>query len=275
MQQPELGIRITTLRKQRGLTQEELVDQCNINVRTLQRIESGDVTPRTYTIKTILSALDYDYESLHEQESNNTKPTLGPIPKKELKSTYDQLTLAWIAGILFLIAAVFEGIGDYVRFDDDEFIYGQWGHVTVKVLVLLFNALLYYGFLISGKLLKNYLMKITTVLLLIALVCFYVYDVISVFNDSLAMEIVLLAESVTFGALGILFGVSILKSRAILGCTGLASGIAELIIAGCFLTIVLSPVALFFFFPAVILEALVLYKVSSLVKDQMAYVTFY
>ena len=112
-------------------------------------------------------------------------------------------------------------------------------------------------------------MKITVVLMIIANICFYAYDIISVFNDSLNIEIVFMADAVTFGALGILFGISILKSRVILGNTGLASGILELAMAGCLLTIVLSPLALFLFFPAVILEILVLYKVATVVKNQV------
>ncbi|MBN2523008.1 MAG: helix-turn-helix domain-containing protein, partial [Bacteroidales bacterium] len=62
IQQPELGKKIADLRKAKGLTQEELVDRCNLNVRTLQRIESGEVTPRTYTIRLIFEALDFSFE---------------------------------------------------------------------------------------------------------------------------------------------------------------------------------------------------------------------
>ena len=57
MKQPDLGKKISELRKQKGFTQEELVEKCNINVRTIQRIEAGDVTPRSFTVKTILEAL--------------------------------------------------------------------------------------------------------------------------------------------------------------------------------------------------------------------------
>src|SRR6266542_682229 len=59
MNQPDLGKKIAELRKAKGFTQEELVEKCNLSVRTLQRIESGEVTPRSYTIKTIFAALDY------------------------------------------------------------------------------------------------------------------------------------------------------------------------------------------------------------------------
>jgi transcriptional regulator with XRE-family HTH domain len=60
MQQPNLGKKIAKLRKAKGLTQEELVEKCNLSVRTLQRIESGEVMPRSYTIKLIFSALGYN-----------------------------------------------------------------------------------------------------------------------------------------------------------------------------------------------------------------------
>jgi transcriptional regulator with XRE-family HTH domain len=45
IQQPNLGKKIAKLRKAKGLTQEELVEKCNISVRTLQRIEAGEVAP--------------------------------------------------------------------------------------------------------------------------------------------------------------------------------------------------------------------------------------
>ncbi len=54
--------KIAELRKAKGLTQEELVDKCNLNVRTLQRIESGEVTPRTYTLRLIFEALEYSFD---------------------------------------------------------------------------------------------------------------------------------------------------------------------------------------------------------------------
>ncbi len=268
MKQPELGLKITALRRQKGYTQEELVELCNINVRTLQRIENGEVTPRSYTIKTILSALDYDYESLQEEERRQSAQ-IGLLPTNEVNSVHRLLTMAWIAGIFFLVAAVFEGIADYVRFDDDELIYGPWGHVAVKVLALLLNALLLYGFLVSGRVLKNYLMKIASVLWLFALFFFYVYDIVSVFYDPLRFEIVLLAESVTLGALGILLGIAILKSVKKLGIIAYISGGMELLIAFCLLTVFLSPVALFLFFPVIILEIVLLYKVASLVREQI------
>jgi transcriptional regulator with XRE-family HTH domain len=67
IQQPELGKKISDLRKAKGLTQEELVEKCNLNVRTLQRIESGEATPRTYTLRLIFEALEYSFDKTDEK----------------------------------------------------------------------------------------------------------------------------------------------------------------------------------------------------------------
>jgi len=76
MNQPELGKKIAELRKAKGLTQEELVAICNLNVRTLQRIESGEVTPRSYTIKIIFSALDFNiFDSSYGKYDNVSDST--------------------------------------------------------------------------------------------------------------------------------------------------------------------------------------------------------
>ncbi|MBI9062264.1 MAG: helix-turn-helix transcriptional regulator [Marinilabiliaceae bacterium] len=60
MNQPELGKKILELRQNRGLTQKELAENCNLSLRTIQRIESAEVGPRGHTIKVILSNLDYN-----------------------------------------------------------------------------------------------------------------------------------------------------------------------------------------------------------------------
>lgn len=94
MKQPELGRKIAELRKAQGLTQDELVEKCNLSVRTLQRIESGDVMPRSYTIKIIFSALGYidlsnglpdelrkEFNN-HEQSGQTNKNQIGLINLK-------------------------------------------------------------------------------------------------------------------------------------------------------------------------------------------------
>ena len=87
MKQPELGKKIVSLRKQLGLTQEELVLKCNLNVRTLQRIESGEVNPRSHTVKSIFEALDYDESAPEFQRYERVKHYL----ESNFKKYYSQL----------------------------------------------------------------------------------------------------------------------------------------------------------------------------------------
>lgn len=61
MKQPELGLKVAELRQQKGMTQEQLAEICDVSTRTIQRIESGEVDPRMYTISNLNKALDYDF----------------------------------------------------------------------------------------------------------------------------------------------------------------------------------------------------------------------
>ncbi len=38
----KVGLRVKSLRESNGLTQQELADRCEVDIRTIQRIERGD-----------------------------------------------------------------------------------------------------------------------------------------------------------------------------------------------------------------------------------------
>ena len=60
MNQPDLGLKITDLRQQKGLTQEKLAEYCEVSTRTIQRIESGEVEPRSFTRNSLSNILEVD-----------------------------------------------------------------------------------------------------------------------------------------------------------------------------------------------------------------------
>lgn len=64
----EIGQFIKEIRLKKGLTQEELGNKTNISVRTIQRIENGEVAPRLYTLQSIATVLEIDYEKLVNYE---------------------------------------------------------------------------------------------------------------------------------------------------------------------------------------------------------------
>ncbi len=103
MDQPNLGKKIIELRKSQGLTQKELVDKCNLNIRTLQRIESGEVTPRGYTLKLILTTLDYQGEDLSTKKSSFYYWIEKRLPfgNKTAKIICSLLIITSIAGVIY------------------------------------------------------------------------------------------------------------------------------------------------------------------------------
>src|SRR5512136_80067 len=71
MNQPDLGLKVSELRQQKGLTQEQLAELCEVSPRTIQRIESGEVDPRAYTLQCLGKALEFDFG-----EENTTNENL-------------------------------------------------------------------------------------------------------------------------------------------------------------------------------------------------------
>lgn len=60
MNQPDLGLKVTELRQQKGLTQEKLGEYCEVSTRTIQRIENGEVEPRSFTRNSLSNILEFD-----------------------------------------------------------------------------------------------------------------------------------------------------------------------------------------------------------------------
>jgi uncharacterized Tic20 family protein len=61
MNQPYLGQKVSELRQLKGFTQEQLAEKCEVSTRTIQRIESGEVDPRAYTLQCLSEALAFDF----------------------------------------------------------------------------------------------------------------------------------------------------------------------------------------------------------------------
>lgn len=66
-----LGEKIKSLRKEKGLTQADLAEQSGLSIRTMQRIENTEVNPSAYSLKMLSKALEIDLEDLNSQ---NKKP---------------------------------------------------------------------------------------------------------------------------------------------------------------------------------------------------------
>lgn len=63
-----IGHQIIAARKHQGLSQEALAAMANVSLSTIQRIEKGAVQPRSFTLKTLATALELDFAKLITQE---------------------------------------------------------------------------------------------------------------------------------------------------------------------------------------------------------------
>jgi transcriptional regulator with XRE-family HTH domain len=277
MKQPDLGRKISELRKAKGLTQEELVEKCNISVRTLQRIETGEVTPRSYTIKTILAALDYDLSTITEDESTVLQSMIERFKQYlfldvNMNTSSDviikQLNFAWIFGTLFFLIGFFEGAAEYFRYKDDRLIFSIPVYVVIKISALVTHIFFLRGFILLGGLFKNYLLRITSFILIFGNILIIGYDIASIFYDSIERQYILGSEAVVFGCIGIIYGISLRRLRKSLGAVATYAGVFE-ILAGCFfLTVVLSFMGFIALVPAKLFDILVLYKSIDLIKSK-------
>lgn len=59
-----IGSKIKSVRKSKGLSQEELAELAKVNLRTIQRIENNQSDPRGATLKLICQALSLNIEEV-------------------------------------------------------------------------------------------------------------------------------------------------------------------------------------------------------------------
>lgn len=259
MKQPELGRKILELRKQKGLTQEELVEQCNINVRTIQRIEAGEVTPRSFTLKTILNVLGADLESLKDSDSFNLKDSGFSLI---------YIRLAWICGIIYVLSGFVEYAVDYARFYEDELIIPKAAYISMKFIVLLAFIYFLWGFVLSGKIFNNYLLKIGAFFLIGTSILFYGYDMVSLYFEPFYTEYVSTAQCIFFGIGSIIFGLGLMRLKDPFGnIPGIAGGF-EVVSGILFALVFMGWLGLGFLFVSLILQIILLYKIEELIKKE-------
>jgi len=278
MKQPLLGEKITELRKQKGLTQEELVERCNVTVRTIQRIESGETTPRIYTIKTILNALGLDYEKVFEREYNEGK--FDKILRFSPSNLKEVLNVSFIAGMVYFVLGFVE-MGYYTTsfFDLDSQTnwsdlpiknYGSYSengiYIFIKIISIISFSLLMRGFVLVGSYYKNYLVELMAFVMIIMHIIFEISEIVSINFENSLVEFIMISKAVTFGVSMIFFGVGLLRLKSHLGNLPKITGILEIITGVCFTTVFLSIFGLIFLTPLELLELLLLYKVASKIR---------
>lgn len=259
MQQPALGKRLTALRKAKNLTQEELVEKSRVSVRTIQRIEAGEVLPRVYTIKILLAALGETYESFTNQTPQQMETQQNNVPNVNRHT----LLVAALAGAVFLVSETILGAMDIAWFTDG----GNWGanentvYTALTALMIGSYVLFARGFIALSSLFENKLLKIVACMLIVATAAVGILDVISLSARDVDEFLPAYAvASVLFGALSIVFGVSLIRLQDGMGELSRVAGILEIIVGCLLVTVVLFFVSYVIMIPAVVIEILILYR---------------
>ena len=79
MMNKELAKRTKTLRKNKGLSQEDLAEDSGLSLRTIQRIESGETEPTGDSLKKISSALNVTPDELMDWEIKEDRSFLKKL----------------------------------------------------------------------------------------------------------------------------------------------------------------------------------------------------
>ena len=271
MKQPELGRKIFELRKQKGLTQEELVEKCNISVRTIQRIEAGDVTPRSFTVKTILEVLGYNLDQIAESNFRNKlkKAVLIEDEKTSIGSYKNQLALSWILGLLYFVFSFIEFGIDVYWLEHGENPISNIFYIVFKIILFVSYLFFMRGFILLGNIYKIDLLKIAAFILIFIAFLFYSYDVISLYNDFLGVEYTVTAKAIIFGGFTIVFGVALLRLSKPHGNLANIAGGFEILAGVLLLTIIFAFVGLIMLNPAQIIEIIILFKSIQMIENNV------
>jgi transcriptional regulator with XRE-family HTH domain len=259
MQQPELGRRLTALRKEKNLTQEELVEKSHVSVRTIQRIEAGEVLPRMVTVKILLEALGESYESFSTNLTQVMETQKSTLPT----TNRNTLLIAVLAGAVYLVSEIILGTMDIAWIIDDR----DWGfrmnaiYICLTVVMVTSFALFARGFIALSFVFENTLLKVASYLLVVATVGKGILDVSSLSAESIErVWIPYVGIAMLMGALGIAFGVALLRLQDGMGELARIAGILEIVMGCLLITVVLFFISYIILIPAVVVEILVLYR---------------
>lgn len=150
MKHQTIGKNLSYHRKLKGYSQEELSARTEVTVRTIQRIEKGDVNPHLQTVKMLAAALEIDVNELLHLEN----PKEEAIQKKWLLLMHGTPLLGFVIPFCNVLFPLFL----WIHKREDNALYDWHGakiinfHITVLLLYILsFVALLTaekWGFII-------------------------------------------------------------------------------------------------------------------------------
>ncbi len=228
-------------------------------MRTIQRIEAGEVLPRTITVKILLQALGESYESFSTNQNQLMNNQGYAVPTRNRNT----VLMAVLAGAVYLVAEIILGTMDIARFTDGR----EWGfrmnaiYAGLTIVMVISFVLFARGFIVLGMVFENSLLKVATYLLMAATLVKGIVDANSLWAEDVeSIWIPYVAVAIVLGALGVVFGLALLRLQDSMGELSRIAGILEIVMGCLLITVVLFFVAYLILVPAVVIEILVLYR---------------
>lgn len=178
------------------------------------------------------------------------------------------LYAACLFGIAYFVLGFLESGADYFRYQENEMVFGTIGYIAIKLCVLTSYIFFQRGLIAIAGIFDNYLLKISSMLLIAGNVWLVGYDIASVFYDAPEREFVLSGVSVCFGAMGIIYGVSLRRLDRNVGRVAELAGIFEIVAGGFFLTLVLFFLGFIFLIPAELCEIILIFRVIEILRPK-------
>ncbi len=130
-------------RKLKGFTQDELAERTTVGVRTIQRIEKGDVQPHLQTVKLLAVGLDIEVDDLIVLDD----PKEEPIKRKWML----MLHASPFFGLFIPFANVLFPLFIWISKAEDNKIYDAHGRAVINFqctinLLLIISLLLFFPF---------------------------------------------------------------------------------------------------------------------------------
>ncbi len=202
MKQPEIGKRLNEIRTQKGITQKELSDLCSVDIRTIQRIEAGDVEPRMSTLKILAAAL----------ETEDLFPAQVGSEANSIKTNNSEIRIAFMVSLT-------AGIFYFFNFILYSLILPHFNSVSdgsvlflLSVIHIISGGLFFMGFVFMGRKFQNNLLLIFSIVIIILIPVFVIADFLSRITGHPIFIYMIRATVVLFGITGVMFGMALIKT---------------------------------------------------------------
>lgn len=122
-----IGSRIQALRKERGISQEELAGKLSVSRQTVSQWETGQTAPSIDNIYALKNIFGVSFDALMSEQSENPRVMTASIPHRHFETAYTEEDMKSVTRLIFmprilrtLLVAVFLIIAFFISVTGDD-----------------------------------------------------------------------------------------------------------------------------------------------------------